>query len=306
MSLASPSPEVFLMLLLQTNDSMSAKARTKCCHCWAKLLSLREEWVRARAGSPLTFRQASPVDSHLCCRDLEEFPACLPHCLPDFSLHVLTHLLDQRETFPFGFKRTVQRKWRNLFRRACPTPSVWPLHTLWEQRQSWKHGCPPAPATKPWVVGENSQFWGNCCPYRLAAAEYRTETWNRTGAMQRLPVQPTPTLLLSWRVGKAAAPLSHATHTRQSGSWWRCQTNRSYTEGKVTFGCRTTPVPPPSKDCPQAPGQVYHRQQCWRVKKSLSPLIFPFLLWTWTGDSTATFMGQCSFPVNKRCPRNQT
>lgn len=152
MSLASPSPEVFLMLLLQTNDSMSAKARPKCCHFWAKLLSLREEWFRARAASPLTSRQASPVDSHLCCRDLEEFPACLLHWLPDFSLHVLTHLLDQREMFPFGFKSTVQRKWRNLFRRACPTPSVWPLHILWEQWQRWKHGCPElVPPSLEWL-----------------------------------------------------------------------------------------------------------------------------------------------------------
>lgn len=159
------------MVLLQNNDSMSAEARPKHCCCRANLLSLREEWFRARAGSPLMFRQASPVDSRLCCRDLEEFPACLLHCLPDFSLHVLTHLLDQQDMFPFGFKSAARRKWRNLFRGACPTPSVWPLHILWEQWQSWKHGCPPAPATKPWVVGEKSQFCGNCCPCHLAAAE---------------------------------------------------------------------------------------------------------------------------------------
>lgn len=48
MSPALPSLEVFLTLLLQNNDSMSAKAQPKHCRYQARLLSLWEERFKAQ------------------------------------------------------------------------------------------------------------------------------------------------------------------------------------------------------------------------------------------------------------------
>ena len=148
-------------------------------------------------------------------------------------------------------------------------------------------------------------FGENAVPVTWLQLNSRTERWHQTGAAQQLPAQPTPTLLPSWRLGEAAASPSHTTHTWQPRSWWRHQANHSYTEGKVTFGCCITPVPPACEDCPLAMGQVCCRCQGWGVKKSQSPPIFPFLFPTWTrgGDSTAISVGQHSFRINKKHSR---